>query len=121
MTKTRKSNVLKLSFEDRVNRQVLVNVGMFLLNQEGLKTQYWEIKSVKYSQISQKINIGITTTEGKFGTTLTALRKEAKGLAEYLYNQGVTFRVARIKFFVDREDEQIQRIYDVLDKIKVNI
>lgn len=118
MAKARKSLIPKLSLEDRQNRQILVNVGMYLLNQEGLKNQYWEIKSIKYNSMSQKLNIGINTTDGKFGTTLEALRKQSKGLAEYLYEQGVTFRVSKIKFFIDREDEKIQRIYDVLDRVK---
>lgn len=103
--------------ENNKQRQLKLNITMFLLTQEGLKNQYWSIRSVNYNHISQKLKIGITTTNGKYGTTLTALRKVAKPLADYLHEQGLTLRRVRVNYFIDTNDEYIQKIYDTLDRV----
>jgi hypothetical protein len=103
--------------ENNKQRQLKLNITMFLLTQEGLKNQYWSIRSVNYNHINQKLKIGITTTNGKYGTTLTALRKVAKPLADYLYEQGLTLRRVRVNYFIDTNDEYIQKIYDTLDRV----
>lgn len=99
------------------NRELLLNVSMFLLNQEMLRKQFWNVKSASYDKVNQKVNIGINTTSGRLGTTLSKLRKTSKFLSDYLYEQGLTFRKAKINFFVDKEDMEIERIYNLLHKL----
>ena len=103
--------------ENNKQRQMKLNITMFLLTEEGLKSQYWSIRSVNYNHISQKLKVGITTTNGKYGTTLAALRKVAKPLADYLFEQGLTLRRVRVNYFIDMNDEYIQKIYDTLDRV----
>lgn len=108
----------KTSFHQRRNRELILTVSMFLLNQESLKNQFWTVKNVTYNGSEQKVNIGINTTNGKLGTTLTKLRKTAKALSDFLYEQGLTFRKAKINFFVDKEDVEIERIYNLLHTLE---
>lgn len=108
------------SLKKRRNRELVLNVSMFLLNQEQLKNQFWTVKTVSYEVASQKVSIGINTTNGKLGTTLTKLRKTSKELSDFLYDQGLTFRKAKIVFFVDKEDIEIERIYNLLHSIEQN-
>ena len=106
------------SFHKRRNRELVLNVSMFLLNQESLKNQFWTVKSVNYNGTDQKVNIGINTTNGKLGTTLTKLRKTSKDLSDFLYDQGLTFRKAHVSFYVDKEDVEIERIYNLLHSLE---
>jgi hypothetical protein len=100
------------------NRELLLTISFFLLNQEELRKLFWNVKTVKYDRISQKVSIGINTTKGKLGTTLTKLRKTSKNLSDFLYDQGLTFRQAQIIFYVDKEDIEIERIYSLLATIE---
>jgi nucleoid-associated protein YejK len=100
------------------NRELLLTVSVFLLNQEVLRRQFWTVKSVHYDQVNQQIKIGINTTNGKLGTTLAKLRKTSKDLSDYLYDQGVTFRKAKITFFVDKQDVELERIYSLLHSVE---
>ncbi|NJL96694.1 hypothetical protein HC766_02380 [Candidatus Gracilibacteria bacterium] len=88
-----------------------------MLNQEELRKQFWTVKSVSYDKARQKINVGINTTNGKLGTTLTKLKKTSRNLSDYLFEQGLTFRKTKIGFFVDKEDIEIERIYNLLNNI----
>ncbi len=99
------------------DRELILTVSLFLLSKEELRKQFWNVKSVSYDKLNQKVNIGVSTTNGKYGTTLAKLRKIAKELSNHLYEQGLTFRQAKINFFIDKEEEQIERIYQLLDKI----
>jgi hypothetical protein len=45
-------------------------------------------------------------------------RKTAKVLSDYLYEQGLTFKKTKISFFVDKEDEKLQKIYTLLEEIE---
>lgn len=102
----------------RKHRELLLTVSMFLLNQEVLRKQFWTVKSVNYDTIQQQINIGVNTTNGKLGTTLTKLRKTSKLLSNYLYEHGLTFRKAKIVFFVDKQDVELERIYNLISNIE---
>jgi hypothetical protein len=35
-----------------------------------------------------------------------------------LYEQGLTFKKTKISFFVDKEDEKLQKIYTLLEEIE---
>ena len=110
-TQHRKSNHTKK------NREFIVTVSMFLLGQEILRSLFWNVKSVQYQPQLQKVRVGISTTDGKYGTTLAKLRKTARGLSDFLYEQGLTFRQAKIEFFVDKQDEKILRMNSMLEEI----
>ena len=98
-------------------REFLLTVSLFLLGKEELRKQFWNVKSVKYDKLNQKLNVGINTTNGKYGTTLSKLRKVAKDLSNHLYDEGLTFKKAKVVFFIDREEEEIERIYQMLEKV----
>jgi len=110
-TRQRKTNHTKK------NREFIVTVSMFLLGQETLRTLFWTVKSVQYQSQLQKVRVGISTTDGKYGTTLNKLRKTARGLSDFLYEQGLTFRQAHIEFFIDTTDEDLVRMNAMLDTI----
>lgn len=103
--------------QNKPNRELLLTVSMFLLGREELRKLFWNVKRVDYNKTTQKVRIGVNTTKGKLGTTLSKLKKTAKYLSDYLYDYGLTFRKARIEFYVDREEEQISRLYSLLEKI----
>lgn len=118
MNKALRVRKSKLNQKKRKSRELILTVSMFLLNQESLKNQFWTVKSVNYDSTAQKVSVGINTTNGKLGTTLTKLRKTSKYLSDYLYEYGLTFRKAKIVFFVDKEDIEIERIYNLLHSIE---
>ena len=118
MNNTVRMRSKKTNHNSRKNRELVLTVSMFLLKHELLKNQFWSVKSVSYDGANQKVAVGINTTNGKLGTTLTRLRKTSKDLSDFLYDQGLTFRKANIKFFVDKEDIEIERIYNLLQTIE---
>jgi ribosome-binding factor A len=98
-------------------RELAVNVSMFLLRNEKMKNLFWNVKTVEYIKREHRIKIGINTTR-KLGTTLKKLRSLSKDLSNYLYEQGLTIkRTTRINFYVDREDEAVARIYNILENV----
>lgn len=107
MKKIKKSNLSQRSF--------ILSVSMFLLGREEMRNLVWTVQSVKYDKIDQIVNVGINTTTGKLGTTLSQLRKTCKDLAGYLYEHGLTFKMARINFFVDKKEEKLQAMNQFLD------
>lgn len=111
MKKTPQKNTKK-------ERELLLNVSFFLLGHETMRKCFWNVKSVEYNKSEQALNIGINTTNGKLGTTLQKLRKTSKELSDYLYEQGLTFRKAKINFFVDKEDIEIEKVYNLLEAVE---
>jgi hypothetical protein len=108
----------KKTTETKRNRQLVLTVSMYLLGQESLRNLFWNVKKVTYDTQNQVVRVGINTTDGKLGTTLTKLRKVSRGLSDYLYENGLTFRQSKIIFFVDREDEQLERLMNLFEKIQ---
>ncbi len=102
------------------NRQLIVSISLFLLGREELRNLFWNIRSAKYSGKTQRVEIGISTIDGKLGTTLEKLRKTCKPLSQYLYESGITFRKAHIHFFVYKQDDTEQRVNTILDSISQN-
>jgi ribosome-binding factor A len=114
LTRVKKKNKRKES------RELLLNISMFLLTNEKMKSLFWNVKTVEYKKSEHKVKIGINTTK-KLGTTLNKLRSLRKDLSNYLYDQGLTIRrQTKIDFFVDKEDEIVARIYNLIDKVKEN-
>jgi hypothetical protein len=102
----------------KADRELLLTVSMFLLGREELRKLFWTVKSVKYDKTSQKVSIGVSTITGKLGTTLGKLRKTSRDLSDYLYETGLTFKKAQIGFFVDKEDEKLQKVYNLLEEVE---
>jgi|GEM_PF-908906 len=120
MENTKYKPQAKKKNQRRENRELVVNISMFLLGNEKMKNLFWNIKTVEYQKFENKIKIGINTTK-KLGTTLEKLRSVAKDLSNYLFEQGLTFqRQTQVVFFVDKEDEFVARIYNILDKVAVD-
>jgi len=100
------------------NRELVVNISMFLMGNEKLRNLFWNVKNVDYIKYENTIKIGINTTK-KLGTTLEKLRSVAKDLSNYLFDQGVTFRrQTKVIFYVDKEDQMMARIYNLINKIE---
>lgn len=95
-------------------RELILTVSLFLLNQEQLRKLFWSVKSVNYDTSIQGVGIGISTTKGKYGTTLAKLRKCSKDLSDHLYENGLTFRKAKVTFFIEKEDFELERLYSLL-------
>jgi cell division protein FtsB len=117
-TQNRTSHVSTPRKQKKSERELLLTVSMFLLGREELRKLFWTVRSVNYDKSAQKVAVGITTVTGKLGTTLTRLRKTSKELSDFLYEQGLTFRKAKIQFFVDKEDEKLQRVYNLLEQVE---
>lgn len=101
------------------NRELVLNISMFLLTNEKMKNLFWNVKTVTYSRSEDTIKIGINTTK-KLGTTLEKLRSVSKDLSNYLFDQGLTIRrQTKVSFFVDKEDEIVARIYNLIEKTTV--
>jgi hypothetical protein len=100
------------------DRELLLTVSVFLLNQDELRKQFWTVKSIGYDKVIQVVKVGINTTNGKLGTTLSKLRKTSRNLSDYLYDQGITFRKTKIIFYVDKEDIEIERIYNLISNLE---
>lgn len=100
------------------DREFVSVVSMFLLGREELRKQFWNIKSVNYNHQTQTVNIGISTINGKLGTTLEKLRKTSRHLSDYLYESGLTFKLAKIKFFVDKDEEELLKVQSVIEQIE---
>jgi AraC-like DNA-binding protein len=111
----------KIGLRKEQNRELIININMFLLAHEQMKNQFWNVKSVVYKKSEQIIEIGINTTKGKLGTTLTNLRKISKYLSDHLYDTGLTFRKAKIVFFVDKQDEESERLMSLIGEIEKNL
>ena len=102
----------------RKQKQFLSNISLFLLGRSEVAGQFWNIKSVNYDKNTQRVNIGIDTIDGQLGTTLDKLRKICKPLSDYLFEQGLTFRRTHVNFFVDKSDQEHNRILGILEKIE---
>lgn len=98
-------------------REFISNISMFLLTREELRKQFWNIKSAQMVFEKNELRIGISTLEGKLGQTLEALRKVAKPLGEHLFLTEVTTTTPQITFFVDKRDEELEKMYKLLDNI----
>ncbi len=101
----------------KVDRAFLLNISLFLLGQEELRKQFWNVKKVAFNRTKNTVRIGINTTNGKLGTTLSKLRKTSKGLSDHLYHQSLTPKQAIIEFYVDKEDEELERLHYLLDHV----
>jgi hypothetical protein len=82
----RNFNKMKKSYDTqgKKTRELTLTVSVFLLGREEVKGLFWNILNTHYEHQNNVINIGISTIEGKLGTTLQKLRKTAKYLSQYL-------------------------------------
>jgi molybdopterin-biosynthesis enzyme MoeA-like protein len=99
------------------NRQLIVSISLFLLGREEMRNLFWNIASATYNGKTQQVEIGISTIDGKLGTTLEKLRKTCKPLSVYLYESKITFRKPHIHFFVQKEDTTEQRVTSIIESL----
>jgi hypothetical protein len=106
----------KISPKDKVNRRMILSINVFLLRQDKMKKTYWTIASCGYKMRENELMIGVTTVDGKMGTTLKNMRSHALELSHFIKDQGLTPKVPRIVFYVYKQDEE-----DYLDKLNTLI
>jgi hypothetical protein len=106
---------------NRADRELLVNVNMFLLGDESLKGLFWNVAEIGYNPATKSLKIAITTTDNKLGTTLEKMRKKAKYLAEYLYDAGAIYCRPRIYFSVFSKNEEELRVAEFLETVNANV
>ena len=111
----------KIKKSSTSQRSLILSISMFLLNSEEMRNLLWTVQSANYSGSENTVRIGIDTTTGKLGTTLTQLRKTCKYLSNYLFEQNLTSRPARIAFFVDKKEQKINKIHSLIDKLDAEI
>lgn len=102
-------------------RELIMTVSLFLVGREELRKLFWNIKNVKYIAKEQVVEIGVSTISGKLGTTLEKLRKTCKPLSEYLYENGLTFRKSRIHFYVDKREEEVAHLTNLINSLETKI
>ena len=102
-------------------RELMLTVSVFLLGREEVKGQFWNVMNTQYDGATNTLNIGISTIEGKYGTTLQKLRKTAKYLSLYLFENGLTFRKSHVHFYIHKEDNELARIEHLLDTIETQM
>jgi hypothetical protein len=102
----------------KADRELVLAISMFLLGREEMRKLFWTVKSVQYDRSKQQVNIGISTITGRLGTTLSHLRKTCRDLSDYLHDQGLTFRTVKINFFIDKQDEELERVNTLLSTIE---
>ena len=102
----------------RANREVIVNINMFLLNQESLKGLFWNVAKIEFNPNLQTLKIGITTNDTKLGTILEKLRKNAKSLSNYLYESGALHCRSKVHFAIYKQEEDLEAVVQMLEAIK---
>jgi ribosome-binding factor A len=101
----------------RANKELIVNINMFLLLEESLRGLFWNVAAIDFNPGTRVLKIGITTTDNKLGTTLEKLRKNAKALAQYLFETGSIHCRPRIYFSVYKEAEAGFNLVEFLETI----
>lgn len=114
-----KSNSLK----DKVNRRLILNISVFLLRQDKMKRTYWTIATCAYKIRENELSIGVTTVDGKMGTTLKNMRSHALELSHFMKDQGLTPKVPRIAFYVHKHDEEsdLDKLNNLIDSVKLDL
>jgi hypothetical protein len=94
----------------RANRDLLVNINMFLLTNSELKGLFWSVKSVDYNSNLKTLKICIDTIDNKLGTTLEKMRKVARFLGEDMYQKDLLTITPRVYFSVQKEDTLMDKL-----------
>ena len=105
----------------RKQRELTLTVSVFLLGREELKNLFWNIMNVQYTTQNNTLSVGVSTVEGKLGTTLTKLRKTARDLAVYMYESGLTFRKSHVHFYIHTENGELAKIEHLLESLDAQL
>ena len=120
-----KSSIIgkKISPKDKANRRMILNISVFLLRQDKMKKTYWTIASCSYKMRENELMIGITTVDGKMGTTLKNMRSHALELSHFIKDQGLTPKVPRIVFYVYKHDEEnyLEKLNTLIDSVELDL
>ena len=109
-------NINKLRVVKRNDRELVANINMVLLGQESMRGIFWNVAGVDYDPGKHTLKIGITTANNKLGTTLEKMRKNAKLIADHLFEAGVLKCRARVYFTLHKESEDQLRLDNLLDR-----
>jgi len=109
--------------KDKVNRRLILNISVFLLRQDKMKRTYWTIAACAYKMRENELNIGVTTVDGKMGTTLKNMRSHALELGHFMKDQGLTPKVPRILFYVHKHDEEsfLEKLNNLIDSVELGL
>ena len=113
----------KISPKDKMNRRLILNINVFLLRQDKMKKTYWTIAACAYKMRENELTIGVTTVDGKMGTTLKNMRSHALELSHFMKDQGLTPKVPRIIFYVHKHDEEsyLEKLNTLIDSVELNM
>jgi hypothetical protein len=98
-----------------IDREIIVALNNYLLDQEILKDLFWNVAQVEYLPTPQAIKIGITVDGNKEGTVLLKMRKLAKPIAEMLYTNKLINNKPRVLFSIY---EPRVNVLDIIEKIE---
>jgi archaellum biogenesis ATPase FlaH len=110
-----------LSEKNNKKEQSLIShLVYFVTTEDTLKGFIINIKSAKYSFASNTLTIGYTTLEGKYGTVKEKLGKSSRLLSDYLFSLNLYRTPPIIQFKIQKEDEAIERVKSLLEKLDKN-
>jgi hypothetical protein len=90
----------------------------FVSTEEMLKGQIINIKSAKYSFALNKLTIGYTTLEGKYGTVKEKLTKSLRNCSDYLFGLNLYRKPPIIEFKIQKENEAVEKVKAIIDKLE---
>jgi hypothetical protein len=99
-----------------IDREIIVALNNYLLDQEVLKDLFWNIANVEYLPTPQAIKIGITVDGNKEGTTLLRMRKLAKPIAEMLYLTKLINNKPRVLFHIHETGRGVLSIIEEIER-----
>jgi hypothetical protein len=99
-----------------IDREIIVALNNYLLDQEVLKDLFWNIAKVEYLPTPQAIKIGITVDGNKEGTTLLKMRKLAKPIAEMLYVTKLINNKPRVLFHIHEVGKDVLSIIEEIER-----
>jgi hypothetical protein len=99
-----------------IDREIIIALNNYLLDQEVLKDLFWNIANVEYLPTPQAIKIGITVDGNKEGTTLLKMRKLAKPIAEMLYVTKLINNKPRVLFHIHETGRDVLSIIEEIER-----
>jgi hypothetical protein len=104
---------------DKKQQSLVEAINYHLSTDEHLKgCEVVNIISAKHTVATKTIKIGFTTIEGKYGTVLEKLKKSNRALSDYLFSLDIFFRPPKIEWFVEKPDDSIDRVKQLLEDIE---
>ena len=99
-----------------IDREIIIALNNYLLDQEILKDLFWNVAQVEYLPTPQAIKIGITVDGNKEGTVLSKMRKLAKPIAEMLYLTKLINNKPRVLFSIYEPGVNVLEIIEKIER-----